>query len=405
MKTIKNLLFLCIVASMFASCLGDDDDSYYAGFVIGKPTSSYGTSVCLKYANEIRDSLVFVSYGDWQLQQEDNSSWCSIATTSGSGYVISRQVINMEQNVSGSSRSTTYKLVDVKHPDKASAEIFISQLATRGDGSLGNAPLVKSVKGSDGSEITATYDSFSRPTSLKMSTSDGLFLRDITFTYNDYDSLVTVKVAKSIDAYKDTTYTLSNQVLTGKESVIGEPNSLYTTNAGSWVKSLDGVTVGNKTVVDSVYYGYFYSNYMAVSFNYALKAVHTSGAVNYAQGIYLNGQDCSGDKEHKADSVAITRKFPDGTSSTDVYKTTYSTMSNRMCSFDVNQLMEGVKNCDPYFLLSMFKYARNSYIISSAAGKKSTKTIAATLNTDKSVKTLTVKSDGDAEGVTYEFTY
>lgn len=400
MKSIKNLLILCVVASTVSSCINDGEDSYYAGFVVQKPTSSY----CLKYANNTIDSLIFVSYGDWKLTHEDSSTWCTIATTSGSAYVVSRQRIKMEQNTSGSARSTIFKLVDVNHSDKASSQILIAQYATRGDGSLGNAPLVKSVSGSDGSSITATYDAYARPLSLNMSTADGTFSRELAFSYNNFDSLVTVNVKKKLDTYKDTTYILTNQVLTGKEAVIGEPNSLYTTTPGSLVKNVNGVTVSNKMVSDSVYYASFYSNYMAISFSYAFKLVHTSGAVNYAQGIYLNNQDCSGDNEHKADSVGITRLYPDTTSFTDIYKATYSTNSNRSSSFDVNQLVEGIKNCDPYFLLSMFRYARNSSIMSEASGKKTTKTISVELNSDKSVKSMTVV-DSKTGSVTYQFTY
>ena len=143
---------------------------------------------------------------------------------------------------------------------------------------------------------------------------------------------------------------------------------------------------------------------MAIPFSYAFKLIHTSGDVNYAQAIYLNGQDCSGDEEHKADSIGVTRRYPDGTYFTDVYKTTYSKNSNRTSSFDVNQLVEGVKNCDPYFLLSMFRYARNSYIMSEVAGKKSTKTVSAELNPDNSVKSMTVV-DSKTGTVIYQFTY
>jgi hypothetical protein len=400
MKSIRNFLILCVVASTVSSCLSDGEDSYYAGFVVEKPTSSY----CATYANNTIDSLVFVSYGDWKLEHEDTSTWCTIATTSGSGYVVSRQQIKMEQNTSGLSRATIYKLVDVNHSDKASSQIMVSQFATRGDGSLGNAPLVKGVTGSDGSSITATYDTYERPLSLNMSTSDGTFSRELTFSYDDYDSLITVNVKKRVDTYKDTTYTLTNQVLKGKEAIIGEPNSLYTITPGALVKSVDGTAVSNKTVSDSVYYSAFYSNYMAISFSYAFKLIHTSGAVNYAQAIYLNDQNCSADNEHKADSVGITRLYPDATSFTDIYKATYSTNSNRTSSFDVNQLVEGIKDCDPYFLLSMFRYARNSYIMSEALGKKTTKTISVELNTDKSVKSMTVV-DSKTGSVTYQFTY
>ncbi len=404
MKSIKNLLILCVIASTVSSCLSDGEDPYYAGFVVQKPTSGYGSNICAAYANNTIDSLVFVSYGDWKIEHQDTSTWCTIATTSGSGYVVSRQAIKMTPNKTGTSRSTFYKIIDIKHSDKASSQIAVSQFATRGDGSLGNSPLVKSVTGSDGSLITATYDGYARPLSLNMSTSDGTFSREITFAYNDYDSLVVVNVKKRVDTYKDTTYTLTNQVLAGKESVIGEPNSLYTTSPGSFVKSVNGAAFSNKTVADSVYYASFYSNYMAIPFSYAFKLVHTSGDVNYAQAIYLNGQDCSGDEEHNADSIGITRRYPDGTFFTDVYKTTYGKNSNRTSSFDVNQLVEGVKNCDPYFLLSMFRYARNSYIMSEVAGKKSTKTVSAELNPDNSVKSMTVV-DSKTGTVIYQFTY
>ena len=130
MKSIKNLLILCVIASTVSSCLSDGEDSYYAGFVVQKPTSVYGSNICAAYANNTIDSLVFVSYGDWKIEHQDTSTWCTIATTSGSGYVVSRQAIKMTPNKTGTSRSTFYKIIDIKHSDKASSQIAVSQFAT-----------------------------------------------------------------------------------------------------------------------------------------------------------------------------------------------------------------------------------------------------------------------------------
>jgi hypothetical protein len=401
MKTIKNLLILCASAYMMASCL-NDTDSYNTGFVVSKPSGSISYS----YANETQDSLVFASYGDWTLT--NNSDWCSVTRTSGNAYTIYRLPVTFTQNTTNEYRSAIFTIKDKNHPSDGYTNVMFLQYATCGDGSFGGSALVKKVVGSDGTEINVTYDNSRRPLSLKMTNTDGTFSRDMAFSYNDYDSLMTVTVSKFLYAYNDTTYTLSNQTLKGSaSSIVGQPNYLHTTNPGTLQKTLDGSQVSTGSLSDSVSYAYnYYSNGIPLSMNYGFKVIHLSGNLYDAQNLKsTKGMSLGADSVHCADSIIITHRNPDNVPVYDTYGLTYSSNDNRYCSMDVNQLINGVQYSDPYLLLSFFKYARNSKIIKTAVGKKSTKTISATLNSDKSVSTLTVGDSSTGSSVTYTFTY
>lgn len=401
MKTIKNLLILCASACMMASCL-NDTDSYNTGFVVSKPSSS----VSYSYANETLDSLVFASYGDWTLT--NNSTWCKVSRTSGSAYTIYSLPVTFSQNTTNESRSAVLTITDKNHPSDGYTSVMFLQYATRGDGSLGSAALVKKVVGSDGTEINVTYDSSERPLTLTMANADGTFSRNMTFAYNDYDSVMTATVSKFVYTYNDTTYTLSNQTLKGSTtSIIGQPDYLHTTNPGVLQKMLNSSLVSTASVNDTVAYDYnYYSNGIPISMNYGFKVIHKSGGLYDAQNLKSNkGMSLMADSAHCADSIIITHRNPDNVPVYDTYGLTYSANDNRYCSLDVNQLVNGVRYSDPYLLLSFFKYARNSKIIKSAVGKKSTKTISATLNSDKSVNTLIVSDSSTGSNVTYTFTY
>ena len=82
-----------------------------------------------------------------------------------------------------------------------------------------------------------------------------------------------------------------------------------------------------------------------------------------AIGVYYNGKSkLDVDSIYKADSIGVERIYSDHKHKSEMYKLSFSNISNRMTTVDANQLMEGVANCDPYLLLSFYKLARQSYV-------------------------------------------
>ena len=78
--------------------------------------------------------------------------------------------------------------------------------------------------------------------------------------------------------------------------------------------------------------------------------------------------------------------------------------SNRKQSVDVNQLIFGVDNINPYLLVGFYRYARCSYIYETAEDTNTKFTVTTELNSDESVKTLTVGRE-DGSSITYTFEY
>ena len=76
-----------------------------------------------------------------------------------------------------------------------------------------------------------------------------------------------------------------------------------------------------------------------------------------------------------------------------------------MTSVDVNQLIGGVANCDPYLLLSFYKLARQTSVVAKAEGKKGTTyTVSTETNANGSVRTMAV-TDHMGNKITYTFEY
>ena len=125
-----------------------------------------------------------------------------------------------------------------------------------------------------------------------------------------------------------------------------------------------------------------------------------------AYGYYYNGKgSLQVDSLHCADSIAVERIFPDHSHKAETFKMTYSGVDNRMTSVDVNQLVGGVANCDPYMLLSFYKLARQTSVVAKAEGKKGTVfTVATETNANGSVRTMTV-TDHKGNKITYTFEY
>jgi hypothetical protein len=70
----------------------------------------------------------------------------------------------------------------------------------------------------------------------------------------------------------------------------------------------------------------------------------------------------------------------------------------------VNQLIEGVSQCNPYLLLSMMKFARFTNVVETAKGRFNSYVVKTTQNSNGAVQTMTV-SDKSGQTITYTFEY
>ena len=366
MKTSKTILGLLGVAAMATSCL-NNDEAYNAGFVFYRPDRPVTTF----FANNRADSIIFFSYGDWVIRNANyDNSWVTLPFMSGKGEVWNVGRVDLAENTTGKSRVAGFSITDANHPSAGSSAFYYLQTATRGDGSLGFAPDVKTITGSDGSDFAFTYDALHRPTALLMKKS-GNVVRQLTIAYNDIDSLMTV--ADGTLTYDRTRYGRSYQA-----------DQLKT----------DDDLVGC-FVVENVYMGYYMSN----RFDY--RRIHRSQndttAIRYIfpkQGVSLLV-----DSLHNADSLYYYKNNV----LQQRYGLAYSQADNRCQTVDANQLIFGFDNCDPYLLLSMFSIARNSNIIEVAKADSGEIRVATELNADKSVASMTVTRG--SETVTYTFDY
>ena len=157
-------------------------------------------------------------------------------------------------------------------------------------------------------------------------------------------------------------------------------------------------TMGYKAFANNGY-EYSYANGFMVNNTIGDKFVQ-------AYGFYYNSKgSLEPDGLHTADSIGVERIYSDHSHKAEMYKLEYSSVDNRKTSVDVNQLIEGVENCDPYMLLSFYKLARQTSVISKATGNKGTAyTITTTTNADGSVKTMQV-ANGNGGAITYTFGY
>lgn len=359
---------------LLTSCLGDNND-FNAGFMIANPKSP----VTAHYANNTIDTLAFVSQGPWTLTAGAESQWCVIPTVSGVGNTFYSIPVTMQQNTTGRSRVATFTLRDSNHPDEGHATFYYTQYATRGDGSFGLAADVKSVEGSDGSSITVTYDQLHRPLTLRMTNASGAMIHDLKLQYNDIDSVLTVNDGVSI---------LKGRCINGDY----QPLRLVG----------DGDTIGYFSQYDD-------RTAMAISANQAFSVEHRlHGGRHIIYSYLLGGQSLSPDSIHNADSLRLY-----DSSNTDgvlALKFIPSAADNRYQSLDVNQLVSGIDDCDPYQLLSLFRFSRSTSIIQEVKSSTTGSIIEVQLNADKSVHSMTIRRTSGGMAlpdipVTYTFGY
>lgn len=413
MKIIKTIFAAMAAVALVASCEKQEPSSFYSIQVILPSTGNY--PIGYSYANESSDSLKFVSYSPWKIEQtEGDEGFVTInGQTSGKGNMIVSYGVTLSENTTGKSRFATYQIVDSEDASRAKASLRYVQFATRQDGAMGNAAEVKNISGSDGSNIDITYDNRHRPLSISMSAGD--MKREITFAYDDYENTVTATQSKYEFSYADTLFTYNNVKLNGSyedcflpnvNSYIYQPRLLMTLNSSETAL----VNTFNDTrnyIKQTMTYQAFSNNGIEYSFANGFMVKNSIGN-KFAQaiGVYYNSKsNLDVDNIYKADSIGVERVYSDNKHKSEMYKLSFSNISNRMTTVDANQLMEGVANCDPYLLLSFYKLARQSYVFAKAEGRKGARyTFDTKANADGSIKTLAV-TDINGNKTTYTFSY
>lgn len=413
MKIIKTIFAAMAAVALVASCEEQKPSSFYSIQVALPHTGNY--PIGYKYANEYSDSLKFLSYSPWKIEQtEGDEGFVTInGQTSGKGNMIVSYGVTLSENTTGKSRFATYQIVDSEDASRAKASLRYVQFATRQDGALGNAAEVKNISGSDGSNIDITYDNRHRPLSISMSAGD--MKREITFAYDDYENTVTATQSKYEFSYADTLFTYNNVKLNGSyedcflpnvNSYIYQPRLLMTLNSSETAL----VNTFNDTrnyIKQTMAYQAFSNNGIEYSFANGFMVKNSIGN-KFAQaiGVYYNSKsNLDVDSIYKADSIGVERVYSDNKHKSEMYKLSFSNISNRMTTVDANQLMEGVANCDPYLLLSFYKLARQSYVFAKAEGRKGARyTFDTKANADGSIKTLAV-TDANGNKITYTFSY
>ena len=373
MKTLRTIFAAAIVLTMTASCL-NNDDPYRAGFTFVRPT----TQSTFVYANNVNEAIVLFSYGSWALNREGgDGGWCVPAIARGGGMATYTIPVSIEQNTTGAARKAQFYFYDTQHPDDAHVSLLYWQYATRGDGTLGNAADVKAISGTDGSRFELDYDAQHRPRSLHI-TQNGALLHAMSIAYTD--STMTVQ-----HGTKTLTATIGSDY---------QPQTLI----GS------GDTIA--------YQAQHYSNGYPMAANYAFNLVHkTYNGHNTHYAYLLNGQSLMPDSLHCADSLR-TATVTDNKAAIKKMKLVYSKLDNRCQSVDVNQLACGTQQCDPYQLLSLFRYTRSTSIVSEVRHDDgNVNRVEVKLNADRSVSQMTVTFAGKdgasplADSVTYTFEY
>ena len=371
MKTMKSFLSILAFAGLMTSCLSDEA-SYRAGFTMIKPSAS--GLVSNHYANNTADSLVFFSYGNWAIQDGEygDNSWITIPIRKGYGEAIYGQRVTMTQNTTGKPRLAHVVLVDTDHPSDAKANMLLYQHATRGDGSLGSAVDVKSIVGSDGSQIQLDYDELHRPTLVDIQ-KDGSQLARLAISYAESDSVMTITDMGS-------TY-----------------EKAYERDFQPYFLSNNVDTVG--------YFSRYYSSGYPISANLMFNFEHRGMKQNSCVTFRFTdaGAKLDVDSLHNVDTLFYFWKGE----RIEKLAMTYGADDNRNQSVDVNQLLRGVEECDPYLLASLFRYTRSTSIVTKAVGKKGEDdveyNVTTQLNADKSVSKLTVANG--TQTITYTFNY
>ena len=359
-KGAKMVLAATTMTVAMTSCLGDGDSSY--AYISGI------SSDC--YANSNNAYVAFQSSSAWELKRGSDALWYTFEKASGADAMAGIAFINTELNTTDKYRTATINLTNTEGKS-SSGQIY--QWGTRGDGSLGSAKDVKKITGSDGSEITLHYDNLHRVVSLTTLTAANV-KNDYIFSYplaSDEKRLMKVMLNGG--------QTASAQVNFGWQPT-GDLASEDKSELVTWsALGSSQVTVKrNETGTDR-----------------NVQTINLTGFENPDSELSHNKLIYSYGENGKFLEMTLNIKHD-------------SKKSNRKQSVDVNQLIFGVDNINPYMLVGFYRYARCSYIYDTAEDTTLNSnikfTVSAALNSDQSVHTLTVGRE-DGSSVTYTFEY
>lgn len=371
MKGLKTMLLGAIAAPLLASCI-DGAENSQSGFAL----SGYSGTA---YANTPKGYVTFLAYDAWTLKLTGDTTWVTPSLRKGKGYTIYSMPVTFSTNATHEARSCSFGFSS--NTGDGSLTLPFIQYGTRGDGSWGDAPLVKEISGDDGSLITLTYDNTCRPTSIKVAKGDNT-CRQLSFAWTD--SLVTVGGDDSYSVAYASGYQL--------------PNVTASTDTLSYVMGADIYSFDYVGQLGESRTGKGWLRYFAL-YKGQLKNFY----INYYSDKYSPAANWP-DLDRKADSIKYDRHYADGTVLEEYMAMTYGSEDNRHQSVDANQLLLGVEECNPYLLLGLYRNLRCTAIVREATSKRGKRTVATTLNADKSVNTLTV-TDPEGGKVTYTFSY
>jgi len=281
--------------------------------------------------------------------------------------------VNFTENTTGQARSALYIISDTDHPEDAYAQWSVSQLATRGDGALGNARMVSRVTGSDNSLIEVTYDLHRRPHTFRMSKNE-TDMYNLTFTYND--DACTMKVRNGY----------------GPEMTASYGNDYQP--KGQLASTTDTVRLYEQNYVSSV----------STSYAFNVEQHHSNGNFDGYSYRVVDYRTLAPDQLHNAVEMKYAKGFRGSSTEVINMHPAYSDKDNRCQSLDVNQLLLGVERCNPYLLLSLYRFARNSNIFSTVQTDDGDIQVETVLNADKSVRLLSVTKGGETVAYTFEYT-
>lgn len=371
---VKAVMAAAIITPALTSCLSDGDNSY----------ASYAGQSGLVYANSSTVSIYFQISSNWTLTNSD--SWITFNKKSGTGPSIVSLPADVKLNKTGEARNAIF---NISGEDGKYINASVTQWATRGDGSLGTAPLVSRISGSDGSVISISYDSYERPYSMDIKKGDDTH-RAYRITYpsflNERDTVMTVSVTgDDLPA---------NPGISGVCDCGWQPTyQLKSTDGNNYFKWTYN---GNSLA---------YSSYISTSYHF--------GDLTNEQSVAISGLK-SGDSPITHSAIKTTYKNTDlalteATYTVDLGKYDESSKTdertlNQNQSVDVNQLIFGLDRMNPYQLLGFARFARCGYVYKTLTKGNDKYTVSTTLNADKSVNTMTV-TDPQGTTVTYTFEY
>ena len=362
----KMVLAATTVTVALTSCLGEADNSY-----------AYVQQSTLCYANSKAFNVAFQISSNWQLSKGSDADWITLDPfySFGKGPSMGSIPVLVSPNATGKARVAT---MNITGADGKSNLAQVLQYATKGDGSLYNARNVMSIEGSDGSKIELGYDPETRvpyyckitkndkvldkiivdylprysdtTRVMRMSVNDIPFTTKVDYGYQPFKALVSDENKESVDYTINSSY---SQITVKRNDGMDNAN-IQTFNTSGWITSgwLHADTISSFTR-------------MIIGYKYEGKNVEESLDLKHTERI-----------------------------------------SNRNQSIDANQLIFGVERMNPFIFLGFYRYARCPFVFESAESvdKKYTYAVSCTLNTDKSINTLTVGRE-DGSSVTYTFEY